>query len=324
MHFVLASGFWSEVPEELQAIPLPPRLTFQAGLARAQAALRASPHGAGWRSPAPTRGEGEGGAAAASRRRSPSAPGLPARPRRPAAPSSPAGHGGHSARRGGGPAGTAGRGDRGTARRGASAVQHRAGGKEPRPGQALGTAAGLREALAGTCALRGPGERSAGPLALPGPAPSAGPPLRLRSGFPAAFTQHTPHPRPPPPIPSTTPLLVLCTPTFCRGKCKELSSPGAAPACTTPAPQPCQTTLGSAFDLAPCPVNRDLHSLYHGRKAPGCPRSGFYTFLPLARSIEPPAEGERGAPGPEARGTHGSSKSSLPALCPRFSLPCPR
>lgn len=112
MHFVLASGFWSEVPEELQAIPLPPRLTFQAGLARAQAALRASPHGAGWRSPAPTRGEGEGGAAAASRRRSPSAPGLPARPRRPAAPSSPAGHGGHSARRGGGPAGTAGRGDR--------------------------------------------------------------------------------------------------------------------------------------------------------------------------------------------------------------------
>lgn len=85
-HFLLASGFWSKEPEELKAIPLPLHLTFQTGLARDQAAslTSISPRhrpGAGWRSPAPTPGEGEGGTAAASRRRSPPAPGRPAWPR---------------------------------------------------------------------------------------------------------------------------------------------------------------------------------------------------------------------------------------------------
>lgn len=136
---------------------------------------------------------------------------------------------------------------------------------------------------------RGETAAAAGHLALSGPAPSAGPPLRLPSDFPAAFTQHTPHPRLPPPIPSTTRLLVLCNPTFCRGKSKDLSFPGVAPACTTPAPQPCQTTLAKVLDLVPCPVNRDLHYLYHRRKVPVCPPElAFTPSSPPVQSIDNP------------------------------------
>lgn len=242
-HFLLASGFWSKEPEELQEFLLPLRLTFQTGLAAEGSGSishellpTASPRsGLALAGPDPGRGRGRhGGSQQTAIAACSEAPG--------SAPLPPPRRRGHRGQAGRAPAGPAAgdprpsgrswaRGEAPPAR--ARPTSQRGGGGQPWPREV--TATGLREALAGTCPLRGPRWRQR-------PRPGLSPalvllPVRdLLSASPLASLQHTPHPRPPLPIPSTTRLLVLCNPTFLQGKVKGPLTSGRSPGSHYPSP----------------------------------------------------------------------------------------